>query len=180
MDQTLRTLVLERYENLPERIQSLIVKPQTETAVRIIAEKHHLPEDKTQLLVDLVTLILLTFEKSVSFEERIVEELLIPGSVAASIARDIESTIFSEVRDELETIYKERAQYEKEMAEEERVQNPQTTTQELQERELPVTQRTYQQPIEETPPEPPATPRYVQHLTNTPRYDADPYREKPE
>jgi hypothetical protein len=175
MDPQFITLLRERFESLPEKLQNLIMRPSLASSVQIVAEKHRLPEDKAGILREMVTLTLLTFEDSNRFEERIMEELLIPGSVATSIARDIDTTIFVEAREEMKQAWNERKAHEASL--------PKET--------MPVAKSTpvfQKRLIEEATPvsaSPLAThqyqpPSYTKPLTNMPQYTEDPYREKPE
>ncbi len=113
MESTTQDIISARYDELPPKLKALVVKPTLAPTIRIIAEKHHLPEDKIIALENEVMLVLLAFEEVGDFDEHIVAELLIPGSLATSIARDLDTMVFAEVLDELTTIYKERAEYEK-------------------------------------------------------------------
>ncbi len=160
MDTEFKNMVVGRYETLPERLQSLIVKPEVSALIQIIGDKHHLPADKSLLLADIVMLTLLTFEGLGTFEERLVEELLIPGSVAESITRDIESAIFTEVKMDLDQLWEERELHEKELG----LQKP--------------AKDSYKPSGKEPLAEP--LPSYKKPLTEIPTYKEDPYREIPQ
>jgi len=153
MEPDIQDIISARYEELPPKLRALVVKPTLAPTIRIIAEKHHLPEDKITTLENEVMLVLLAFEEVRGFDERIVAELLIPGSLATSITRDLDTMVFAEVLDELTGIYKERADYEKAHP---TVTPPQTFA-----------------PMPEVAPTPTTKP-----LTEAPRYTTqDPYRE---
>ncbi len=174
MDPQFITQLRERFESLPEKLQNLIMRPSLSSSVHVIAEKHRLPEDKAGILREMVTLALLTFEDVNRFEERIMEELLIPGSVALSIARDIDTTIFVEVREEMRQVWDERKVYEASL--------PKGTAPVA--KSIPVFEKRI---IEGGAPVPTSSttplyqpPSYAKPLTNMPQYTEDPYREKPE
>lgn len=113
MDQETKQLVQERYQELPQILQNALLRPTLTSSIRLIAEKHHLPTEKASLLEDEVVLTLLAFEPLTRFDERIMAELLIPGSVAASVARDLDEMIFTEVREDLTEITKEHEEHDK-------------------------------------------------------------------
>lgn len=113
MEPDIQDIISARYDELPPKLKVLVLKPTLTPTIRIIAEKHHLPEDKITALENEVMLVLLAFEEVGGFDERIVAELLIPGSLATSITRDLDTMVFAEVQGELTTIYRERAEYEK-------------------------------------------------------------------
>lgn len=172
MDQEIKKLVVERYEVLPQKIQEFLLKPTLTSSIRIVAQKHNLPEAKATTLENEVVMTLLGFEPLESFDERIMKELLIPGSVAASIERDLKETVFHEVEDELLRIEKEQKEYDKQLEKEGQkpqiAQAPAFKTIAIEEKALP-------------PQEPAPLPSYAKPLTEAPRYTSeDPYRERPQ
>lgn len=159
MDKATEAIFKKRVTDMPESVQLLLVRPTFDSSIRVIAEKHRLPEEKLESYETLIILVLLAFEDMGDFEELLMRELLIPGSVAASIVHDIENTIFAEVRSDLLKIYAEREKYEKELAQ--------------QELGKPTQKPSGKEPL----PEP--LPSYKKPLTETPTYKEDPYREIP-
>ena len=157
MDQDIDKIIAERYNGLPEKMQVFLVKPTVRSSIKIIGEKHHLPPDKLVRLENKTMLVLLAFEHKNTFEERLIEHLLVPGSVAASIARDIDTTVFSEIKDELDAIYADRAKADNEESHKEYVRD---------------TAPAYRETLGEPPVVPP--PSYSQPLTNTDRYREEP------
>lgn len=161
--------LVERYSVLTPKLKALVDKPNLADTIRIIAEKHHLPEEKIISLENEVMMVLLAFEDLSGFDERLVSELLIPGSVATSISRDIDTMIFKEVDDELTQIYRDREQFEKDHPELVPPSSPATRLP-----EAPPIRTLYEQshpPTLTTPPQPPRP------VAETPRYGEDPYRE---
>ena len=170
MEPTIEKLLEVRYGELPPRIRAYLSRPLLITSLRIIAEKHHLPEDRAKTLENEVMLVLLAFTTMDTFEETLVRELLIPGSVAASIARDVNEMIFAEVRPDLEEIYRQREGYEKSQGGGS-AQGGATPA--------PVAPRpasTFIRPA--APSEPPVIQPPRPPLTDVPKYSSDPYREQ--
>lgn len=101
MTEEVAQLVKDRFKELPEKLQGALLKPSLRTSIGVVSDKHHLPSDKASALENEVVLTLLALEPLEQFDERIMAELLIPGSLAASITRDLSGLIFSEVEPEL-------------------------------------------------------------------------------
>jgi len=112
MEDETKKLIAEQYQELPPKLQELLMKPVLTSTIRVIAEKHHLSVDKAVMLENEVVLTLLAFESLESFDERIMAELLIPGSVATSIERDLNEMVFGEVREELDALLEEQERLE--------------------------------------------------------------------
>lgn len=108
MDPEIQQMLEERIALLPQRLREYILRPSTKGAIRVIAEKHHITGEKFILFENEVMLVLLGFESLESFDEHIMAELLIPGSAAASIERDLTEMVFTEVRGELEAMAREQ------------------------------------------------------------------------
>lgn len=158
-------LIAGRWEQLPARIQSLLLSETLLPSIRIIAEKHHLPDDKAIALEREVLLTLLAFETLNQFDEHLMAELLIPGSLASSIMRDIDTMIFAQVRPELDLLIleQETAEEQEKVSEPLEVSDTATTTSDA----------APEQPLYEPP-------RTVRPVSDMPRYvKEDPYRESP-
>ncbi len=164
MEPDIQALIDERYAELPERLRGFIRQPSVHAAIRIVGEKHNLPAEKASVFENEVMLTLMGFEPVERLDERIMAELLIPGSAAASMARDIDAMVFSEVRTELAELADRYFNEDASPA------------------ETPIV-------VAATParPEPPAyehdapeVPLYGKPITDMPRYvTEDPYREPP-
>lgn len=164
MDPEIQTMLDERFAILPPQLREFIRRPTTTASIRIIGEKHNLTGDKFITFENEVMLTLLAFEPLEQFDERLMAELLIPGSLAASIAKDLNDMVFAEVRGELQEIAK--AQEEAGRTEEKGLGIADTVV------PPPVVERTSPQQLQDTAPAKPLTdmPRYVKN---------DPYRESP-
>lgn len=173
MDEQTNKIIQERYNLLPQKIQEFILKEQVVSSIQIIGEKYRLPPDKVTVLENEIIMTLLALEPIAGFDERIMAELLIPGSLATSIERDVKKLIFLEVEQELLVLEKEYAENEKKIA----AESPSAPN-------IPLSP-VFKERItgKDTVPEPKPTntetvPSYSKPMTDIPRYvSSDPYRE---
>lgn len=162
---TLALYFKQQLATLPQTLRDHAMRASVPPLIGIIAQKHILPPEKALGLENEIFFVLMGLEPVTHFEEGIVKELLIPGSVAKSIATDINASIFTEVAGELDALAK---RLEKQRAQVKPVA-PRTPAPMLTVTPVPRAESAH------TPPErsmygapPPLVP-----LANTPRYEID-------
>ncbi len=97
--------IFERLETLPDEIFDLIFSPKSSQINKKIFEKNHLPEDKREIALELMGLILMGFLHPEDFVDEFQKESLLPLEYCKSFFNDINNQIFEPVKDILKKIY---------------------------------------------------------------------------
>ena len=94
----------KRYESLPEDIKTVVSSREVAELLESIGREHKLRIDKTGLLIEQTTLIMLGFIKSHEFVNNLTRELQIGKEQAESIAIEIDEQVFSRIRKSLRDV----------------------------------------------------------------------------
>ena len=94
--------IAERLKALPKVIRDAITSADVEKRLRALADTHKLHLDQWESLENEVMLTLLGFQEPEKLHTNIKNEVGVPDDVAAVLSRDISSTIFEPIRQELE------------------------------------------------------------------------------
>lgn len=94
----------ERFESLPDDIQTVISAPETAELIESIGRNRGLRIDKIGALIEYSGLIMLGFIKSNEFVNNLAWELQISKEQAESLAVDIDSRVFSRMRSSLRQV----------------------------------------------------------------------------
>lgn len=93
-----------QYESLPEDIKQVVSSSDTATLIEEIGRKHDLRIDAIGVLIEYSTLIMLGLIKSNEFVSQLVKQLSISREQAEAIAVEIDSEVFSRIRNSLREV----------------------------------------------------------------------------
>ncbi len=131
MDETLQKNIADQWEILPDDIKAVLLSPELETKLDVVAEKYQLAPEQAVSLKTEVQLVLLGLEHIIDFAKNLTEELKIQKEQARAISQEVGSQIFLGVKESLKTLGEiidildsAVEDYKKEMAEQKETQTP--------------------------------------------------------
>ena len=93
--------IQDAFEKLPQDVQTALTSVDLNNKVKSIAERYNLHMDQLGNLVDEVGLVMLGLQKSSSFIDGLCSRLSIDARIAENITRDINTDIFSSIKQHL-------------------------------------------------------------------------------
>jgi len=106
MDQKDLNNLRERFNQLPERIQDLLMSDEVADLINDEVQLNYLPPEKGQEIAKLIGDVLLGYLSYKDFTLTFIDRLGINPIVSKNIAQKIESHIFFPIKEDLEKIYK--------------------------------------------------------------------------
>ena len=100
------THLIERYENLPDKLSGMLFAEETAALVKKIAIAHHLDAERTFRLSQLIALVLMGFVSRGEITLQLTENLFLNYRHAGEIAEELNEKIFTPVARELDATYK--------------------------------------------------------------------------
>jgi hypothetical protein len=127
MDQETEKIILERFKNLPPKIQDAITKSNWQEKIQLIGQKNNLRIDQISELQTNTFLTMLGLQNPNEYQSNIQNELNIGGGLAQTITKDVNDKIFKEVRSLLVAIDEAEKQLEEEQLKLPKQQSPSET-----------------------------------------------------
>jgi|GEM_PF-1449079 len=105
MDERLKKEIFQRFENLPEDVQAVILSSDFPQKIETIREKHSLTIDQAGDLSNESTFIMIGLERPSAFVDNVRKTLDLTPEKASAVATDVNELIFKEIRESLKHIH---------------------------------------------------------------------------
>lgn len=97
--------LLSLYKRLPDQLRASICSDDTAQIIQEMAKKHNLSQEKTSLMVDLISEVLFGLLPPSEFEKSLQQELGMDTAIAKKINFEAYRLIFFPIKEALETLY---------------------------------------------------------------------------
>jgi hypothetical protein len=95
----------KRFDSLPQEIKNVLYSPEMAFAIQQVGQKNHLHLDQIDFLNTETAQVMLGFVDIKDFTAELAESLNIGQFQAEVIAKDIEDSLFSKIRDAMKKVY---------------------------------------------------------------------------